>query len=256
MPGGAPTTQSKPTGPAGGNGAGPAGADVRERLRQLLERLTPYVDLPAEDGEMPPELIRGAHDGLLRPGTESDLLLRHAGSYDGNSLLVISLGCSLRRYESELRESSALPAEVAARLRSADDPAGEAGEIAEELAGPRRHKRLIAARLAGQVAAADPESGMPIAGAPDPPDDAPHSASDDFLAIFAPGSDVWQQIETWARATGRHVARERNRALLDAAGVGEAYDVEPLVDRLDVDFLFRLGYVLATCEEELSRADS
>jgi hypothetical protein len=52
------------------------------------------------------------------------------------------------------------------------------------------------------------------------------------------------------------VARERNRALLDAAGDGSAYDVEPLVDRLDVDFLFRLGYVLASCEETASRADS
>jgi len=256
MPGGASTTTTKPTAPASGNGAAPAGVDVRERLRELLERLTGYVEVPSEDGETATELIRGARDGLLGPGTESDLLLRHAASYDGNSLLVVSLGCSLRRFESERHEAAGLREELAARLRGAADPVAEVGEIAEELAGPRRHKRLIAARMAGQAAAVAPESGMPIAGAPDPPVDAPHSASNDFLSIFAPGSDAWQQIETWARTTGRHVARERNRALLDAAGVGDAYDVEPLVDRLDVDFLFRLGYVLATCEEELSRADS
>jgi len=257
MPGRDSASTPKSISPAAGNGAPRAGVDVRARLRELLERLTDYVEVPSETGEMPTELIRGARDGLLGPATESDLLPRHAASYDGNSLLVISLGCSLRRFESERHEAAALPQDLAARLRGADDPGAEAGEIAEELAGPRRHRRLIAARVAGQAAAtAGPESGMPIAGAPDPPVDAPHSASDDFLSIFAPGSDAWQEIETWARATGRHVARERNSALLDAAGVGDAYDVEPLVDRLDVEFLFRLGYVLATCEEELSRADS
>jgi peptidoglycan/xylan/chitin deacetylase (PgdA/CDA1 family) len=257
MPGGDSASTPKSIPPAGGNGAARAGVDVRERLRQLLERLTDYVEVPSDGGETPTELIRGARDALLARATESDLLLRHVASYDGNSVLVISLGCSLRRFESERHEAAALPRDFAARFRGADDPGYEAGEIAEELAGPRRHTRLIAARVAGRAAAtAGPESGMPIAGAPDPPVDAPHSASDDFLSIFAPGSDAWQEIETWARATGRRVARERNSALLDAAGVGDAYDVEPLVDRLDADFLFRLGYVLATCEEELSRADS
>jgi len=254
--GGSPAAM-KPTAPASGNGSGPTGVDVRVRLRELLERLTRYVEVPSEDGEIPADLIRGARDILLGRGTDSKLLLRHVASYDGNSMLVISLGCSLRRFESERHKATALPREVAARLRDADDPVTEAGEIGEELAGPRRHKRLIAAHMAGQAAATPgPESELPIAGTPHPPVDAPHTASDDFLSIFAPGGDAWQQIETWARTTGRHVARERNRALLDAAGVGGAYDVEPLVDRLDVDFLFRLGYVLATCEEELSQAAS
>jgi peptidoglycan/xylan/chitin deacetylase (PgdA/CDA1 family) len=256
IPSPASMTVTKSTASASGNGAGPAGVDVHRRLRELLERLTGYVK-PAPEDEDAAKLIRGARDLLLGPVTESDLLLRHAQAYDGNSLLVISLGFSLRRFESEQPEAAALPEELAARLQEADDPGAEAGVLAEELAGPRRHKRLIAARMAGQAAiTSGGETGMPIAGAPDPPVDAPHSASDDFLSAFAPGSESWQQIETWARATGRHVARERNRALLDAAGVGSAYDVEPLVDRLDVDFLFRFGYALAACEEELSRADS
>jgi hypothetical protein len=46
------------------------------------------------------------------------------------------------------------------------------------------------------------------------------------------------------------------RALLDAAGVDGGYDIERLVQRLDVEFYFRLGYTLAACEGELSRADS
>jgi peptidoglycan/xylan/chitin deacetylase (PgdA/CDA1 family) len=255
-PGRASTAATKPTASTSANGAGPAGVDVRQRLRELLERLTGYVE-PPQDGEPAAELIRGARERLLGPGTDSDLLLRHAAAYDGNSLLVISLGFSLRRFESERHEAAPLQEEFTARLRQAADPVAEAGVVAEQLAGPRRHKRLMASRLAGQAAAtAGGETGMPIAGAPDPPVEAPHSASADFLSIFAPGSDEWQQIESWARATGRHVARQRNRALLDAAGMDGAYDVEPLVDRLDVDFLFRFGYVLASCEEELSRADS
>jgi peptidoglycan/xylan/chitin deacetylase (PgdA/CDA1 family) len=229
--------------------------DVHRRFHEVLERLVGYVEAPAGDEEGS-ELIRGAAKGLLGSAPGSELLLRQAGAYDGNSLLVIALGFSLRRFEAEQGRAAPLPGEIAARLRDAGESTTQVGQLAEELAGPRRHKRLIAARMAGQAAPVGPEAGMPIAGAPDPPVDAPHSATDEFLAFFAPGGETWQEIETWARTTGRHVARERNRALLDASGVGDAYDVEPLVDRLDVDFLFRLGYVVAACEEELSRADS
>ena len=68
----------------------------------------------------------------------------------------------------------------------------------------------------------------------------------------------WALAGTWTDEASAVDLKHRMgwKALLDAAGVGDAYDVEPLVDRLDVDFLFRLGYVLAACEEELSRADS
>jgi peptidoglycan/xylan/chitin deacetylase (PgdA/CDA1 family) len=239
------------------NGDSPAPVDIRARQLKLLERLTTYVELP-EDGDPPAELIRGAYEGLLDSAPGSGLLLRHAAAYEANSLFVISLGFSLRQFEIGRGDAATLPGELVRRLQGAGDPAAEAGAVAEELAGPRRHKRLIAARLASQVAATggDEAAGMPIAGAPDPPVEAPHSASGEFLAIFALGSDAWQRIETWARATGRRVARERNRALLDAAGVDAAFDVEPLVDRLDVDFLFRLGYSLAACGEELARRDS
>lgn len=245
-----------PAGPAAaaaGNGAPPARTDVHARMRELLERLVGYVEPPS--GGDPAGLIGGACDGLLAVAPPSELLLRHAGAYDGNSLLVIALGYSLRRSEADRGEAWPLPEAPSAQLRDAADPLAAAWEVSEELAGPRRHKRLIAARLAGQAATIAPEDTMPIAGAADPPVDAPHSASDDFLSMFAPGADGWQRIESWARATGRHVARQRNRALLDAAGV-ESYDVEPLVDRLDVDFLFRFGYVLAACEEALRRTDT
>ena len=77
-----------------------------------------------------------------------------------------------------------------------------------------------------------------------------------ILSIFAPGLEVWERLEVWARETGRGVARQRMRALLDAAGVDDGFDIERLVQRLDVDFYFRFGYGLAACGEELSRADS
>ena len=248
--------EGKAATPPNTNGASADPFDVRPRFRGLLERLTGYIGAP-DTYEPAGPLIRGARTGLLDEAPGSDLLLRHTAAYEGNSLLVISLGFSLRRFERRKGEAVALPDEPASRLRAAGDPGAEAAAIAEDLAGPRRHERLIAARLAGQAAAtAGVEAGMPIAGAPDPPLEAPHSASEEFLEMFGPGSDAWQQIESWARATGRGVARARNRALLDAAGVDGGFDVEPLVDRLDVDFLFRFGYALASCEEELSRTSS
>src|SRR3954454_7607758 len=249
-----PPEPAKPA-PPSTNGAGARQVDLRERLRGLLDRLMRYIDAPGDD-DSASELIRGARDELLG-GSDSDLLLRHTASYDGNSLLVIALGFSLRRFETLHAKAAPLPDELARRVLEAGDPGVEAGQIGEHLAGPRRHKRLIAARMAEEPApAGGGESGMPILGAPDPPVDAPHSATDDFLAIFAAGPDAWQPIESWARATGRRVARERNRALLDAAGVDSGFDVEPLVDRLDVDFLFRFGYALAACDEVLARTSS
>ena len=226
--------------------------DLRGRLLELLEGLMGYVEAPPDD-EPAADLIRGARALLLGEGTDSDLLLRHTVAYDGTSLLVISLGFSVRRFESERRGATVLGEALAARLRGAENSADDARLIAEELAGPRRHKRLIAARLADQATATTRGvAGLPISGAPDPPVEDPHSATPDFLAVFAPGTETWQELESWARATGRRAARERNRALLDAAGVDGGFDVEPLVDRLDVDFLFRFGYVLAACEEVLA----
>jgi hypothetical protein len=107
---------------------------------------------------------------------------------------------------------------------------------------------------AGATAGEAPPAPLPKPE--EPPVDAPHSATADFLAIFAPGTDVWQDLETWARATGRHLTRKRNQVLLDAAGIGESFDLDTAVNRLDVDFLFRFGYALAACEEELSQAGS
>jgi hypothetical protein len=46
------------------------------------------------------------------------------------------------------------------------------------------------------------------------------------------------------------------RALLDAAGVDGGFDLERLVERLDVEYFLRLGYTLAACDEELSRPHS
>jgi peptidoglycan/xylan/chitin deacetylase (PgdA/CDA1 family) len=230
--------------------------DRRDQLLRLIERLADEVEpLPDED-EPGARLIRGAIVGLDRR-IDHDLLLRHTAAYDTKALLILSLGFSLRRFEHERGAAAGLPEDLAARLQAADDWSAEAGRIAEDLAGPRRYKRLIAARMASQTAMPPSDATPPGTGeVSDPPEDAPHSATTEFLAIFAPGPDVWQELETWARSTGRRVARQRNRALLDAAGIDASFDIAPAVDRLDVDFLFRFGYALAACGEELSPPDS
>ncbi len=102
---------------------------------------------------------------------------------------MIALGFSLRRFESERREATGTFADdLDASLGDAENRGAEARLIAEELAGPRRHKRLIAARLADQAAAtAGGEAGLPISGAPDPPIEAPHSATPDVPDDLRPG---------------------------------------------------------------------
>ena len=233
----------------------PKGGGYAEHLADLLETLAEGVEPTPEEREDGPagRMIRGARLGLADPRTASDLLARHAAAREVNAVRVIALGFSLRRFESDEGGSAQLPARFSARLRGANDPGAEAGLVAQELA---RVNRPIAARLAEQAAEASgvaterriSESGL----ATEPGVD---RASPEFLSIFGPGPEVWERLESWGRETGRGVARRRLRALLDTAGVG-GLDIEPLVDRLDVDFLFRFGYALAACGEELSRADS
>ena len=232
------------------NGSAPERADGErndpERLAELLETLAEGVEAP-ENGEPGPtaRLIRGACLGLAGRRTASDLLARHAAAWEVNGVRLMALGFSLRRFESAEGEAAPLPEQLSVRLRGAADPGAEAGLIAQELAGRMRVKRLIAARLSKGAEATDPGAE---------PDVEP--ASPEFLALFAPGREAWERLESWARETGRGVARKRMRALLDAAGVDGGYDIERLVQRLDVEFYFRFGYTLAACEEELLRADS
>jgi hypothetical protein len=77
-------------------------------------------------------------------------------------------------------------------------------------------------------------------------------ASAAFQPIFGPGAKVWDRLASWAREMAHAAARRRMRTLLDAAGVDDGFELEPIVDRLDADFLFRFGYALAACEEELA----
>jgi peptidoglycan/xylan/chitin deacetylase (PgdA/CDA1 family) len=250
-----------PTDGSGGNGAAPAeareGPGEVERLAELLKTVAEGVEAP-EEPEPASRLIQGACRGLTDRRTASDLLARHAAACEVNGVRMMGLGFSLRHFESAEGGSAPLPEPLWARLRAADDHADEAGVIAKELAGSMRVKRLIAARMAemGSEASSSPAtapriseaSGLPV----EPGDEAP---SPEFLSIFSPGPEVWEELESWARETGRGVARQRMRALLDAAGV-DGFDIERLVERLDVEFYFRFGYTLAACEEELSRTDS
>src|SRR5439155_16126907 len=116
----------------------------------------------------------------------------------------------------------------------------------------------VAAWLAQQSAETPTDAAKPSAPEATAPAAEPgmEPVSPEFLSIFAPGLEVWERLEAWARDACRGVARGRMRALLNAAGVDRDFDIEPLIERLDVDFLFRFGYALGACEEELSRADS
>jgi peptidoglycan-N-acetylglucosamine deacetylase len=246
-----------------GDGSAPKPAHAersdQEHLGELLQRVAEGVEVPEELEAGPAgRLIRGACLGLTDRRTASELIARHAAAYEVNAVRVIALGFSLRAFEAAEGGAAPLTEPFSGRLRSADDPIAEAGLIAQELAGRMRVNRLIAARLAKPVAEAasvptKPRISEATGVATEP---GTERASPEFLSIFAPGIEVWERLEEWARDTGRGVARQRMRALLDAAGVDDGFDIERLVQRLDVDFYFRFGYGLAACGEELSRADS
>jgi peptidoglycan-N-acetylglucosamine deacetylase len=241
---------SPSTAGSGANGSAPRGADGerrdRARLAELLETVAEGVEAP-KDGEpgLAARLIRGACLGLAGRQTASDLLARHVAAWEVNGVRVIALGFSVRCFESAEGEAAPLPGQISSRLLGAADPGAEAGLIARELAGRMRVKRLVAAHLSKAAGETSPDTEPGV----EPP-------SPEFLAIFAPGPEVWEQLESWVREIGRGVARQRMRALLDAAGVDGGFDIERLVERLDVEFFFRFGYTLAACGEELSRTDS
>ncbi len=202
---------------------------------------------PPEDGDPgTARLIRGACLGLADRQTASDLLARNTAALEVNSVRVMALGFSLRRFESTEGDAAPLPEQFSVRLRDAADPGAEAGLIAQELAGRMRVRRLVAARLSQPVEATNPVI-----------DPGAEPASPEFLVDLRDQDPKHgSELESWARDTCRQVARKRMRALLDAAGVDGGFDIERLVQRLDVEYYFRLGYALAACEEELSRADS
>jgi hypothetical protein len=240
--------------------AGGAPHADREHLVALLQKLAEGIQPPPKDAEAVPttSLIRGACQGLVDGLVASDLLARHAARCEANGVRVMALGFSLRRFERADGGAAALPAEFAARLRDADDPGDEAGVIAQELAGRMRVNRLIAVELEKQAAEASSVAAKPYISEATGVATEPgfENASPEFLSMFTLGSEAWEHIEAWARDTCRGTAAQRMRALLDAAGVDSEFEIERLVNRLDVDFYFRFGYALAACEEELSGAGS
>ena len=237
--------------------AAPVGGEDGERrhLADLLEIVAEAVEPTPEEAEGDPaaRLIEGARLGLSSPGTASPLLARYVAAHEINAVRVMALGFSLRRFESSEGSATPLSEELSARLRGAEDAVAAAGAVANELAGPTRVGRLVAARIAEEAATRPGVEVQisPVSGLASTPEiDRP---SPEFLAIFAPGPEVWERLELWARKTGVAVALRRMRELLDAAGVEGSFDIEELVERLDALFLFRYGYALAACEEELSQ---
>jgi peptidoglycan/xylan/chitin deacetylase (PgdA/CDA1 family) len=229
------------------NGGAPRESDGagNGHLAELLEKMGEGLEAPEDMDPVTARLIRGASLGLADPRTASDLLARNTAALEVNSVRVMALGFSLRRFESAQAEAAALPDQFSARLRDAADPGAEAGAIAQELAGRMRVRRLVAARLSRPAGEANRNE-----------DPGAESASPEFLSIFEPGADTWERLESWAQDTCRRVARQRMRALLDAAGVDAGFDIERLIERLDAEYYFRFGYALAACEEELARAIS
>jgi hypothetical protein len=243
----ASSTEAPSTVASNGNGAAPAQADGGRsgHLAELLAKVAVGVQAPADGDPETTRLIQGACDALTDRGTASDLLARQTAALEVNSVRVMALGVSLRRFESADGNATPLPEQLSARLGGAADSGAEAGQIAQELAGRMRVRRLVAARLSQPVGAANPVM-----------DPGAEPASPEFLSIFAAGPEVWERVEWWAQDTCRRVARQRMRGLLDAAGVDGDFDIERLIERLDAEYYFRFGYALAACEEELERGSS
>jgi hypothetical protein len=192
------------------------------------------------DGDAPWErLVREAVGALESDELAgSEILRRNVGALENNAVRVAAVGFALRRAAGV--SGDPIDAEAVARLRAAEDPTLEAGLVARQLAKPTRVDRLVRAALE------DKQTKSSVKSDPDR-----FGAEEDFLTLFAPGEPVWDAIQSWARVELRAVARRRTRALLDAAGAGPEYDLDEVLDRLDVDHLLRLGFVLAACEEEL-----
>jgi peptidoglycan/xylan/chitin deacetylase (PgdA/CDA1 family) len=229
------------------NGAAPPRVDGGPggHLAELLEKVAEGVEPPQDGDPGIRRLIQGACLGLADRETASELLARNTAALEVNSVRVMALGFSLRHFESAEDDAAPLPEQFSARLRDASDPGAEAGVIAQELAGRMRVRRLVAARLSRPVGAANPVD-----------DPGAESASPEFLSIFEPGPEAWEQVESWAQETCRRVARQRMRGLLDAADVDRGFDIDRLVERLDAEYYFRFGYALAACEEEFARVRS
>jgi peptidoglycan/xylan/chitin deacetylase (PgdA/CDA1 family) len=191
---------------------------------------------PAPATDAAGRLIAGAC-GLLHedPPVDSTILRRCVAAHESDAIRVIAIGFALRRFEARSGEPSPLPEAQASRIRSASDPGDGAAVVARELSRPTRIDRLemehAAEEQGGKV-----ESGRT---GPQPP----------FLALFAPGPDVWLPIQAWARRVAAAAAQRRLRELLEAAGVSEPLWEDDVLDRLDVDFLLRFGYVLGACED-------
>lgn len=183
-------------------------------------------------------LIAGACE-LLRddPPVESSVLRRCIAAQESDAIRVVALGFALRLFEARSGEEAPLPGAQASRIRSAPDARDEAAAVARELSRPTRIDRIemehVAGEQGGEGAVDSARTG------PQPP----------FLALFAPGADVWLSIQAWARGVAEAAARQRLRELLEEAGVSEPLWEDRVLDRLDVDFLLRFGYALGACED-------
>ena len=223
-----------------------ADGDRDGHLAELLQKVAEGVEAPEDGDPGTVSLIRGACLGLADRQTASDLLARNVAALEVNSIRVMALGFSLRRFEDTEEDAAPLPEEFSVRLRDASDPSVAAGLIAQELAGRMRVRRLVAARLSQRRRNSQTRLWTLAPS--------PHRRSSSRSSRRGP-----RYGRSSNRGRGRWDAGWREngcRALLDAAGVDNAYEIERLIERLDVEYFFRFGYVLAACEEELARADS
>ena len=210
--------------------------DMDEFMRWLAEG----IEVPP-GAELAARLIAGARAEMTsRRVVGSEMLVRNVLAEENDAVRVIALGFSLRIAELQGGLAAEPPPDVARQLHDGGDPIAAAAAIARQRCPPTRVDKMV------MLYEAEHEGG------PSSVDPARLGAQPGFIELFAPGAEVWEAIQSWGRDAGRRAAEMRMRETLDAAGADSTLAIGPVLDRLDVDFFLRFGYVLRACEEAIA----
>lgn len=218
------------------------GVDFAGYVRGLAEYGSAEVAGPLANPRAE-SLRTAAREHFAREGP-SEPLERAASAYESSVMHAIAMGWSLRFGEASLGPAAPPPPELLERITGAPEPEAEAAVAARALARPSRgdESTEIDAQTLGPGEAQRTPAGARAKRPPKP----------EFLALFAPGEEVWRELEGWIRLEGTATARRRMQDWLKAAGVGSDFGVDHALARIDYESPFRFAYVFAACEACLS----
>jgi peptidoglycan/xylan/chitin deacetylase (PgdA/CDA1 family) len=228
--------------------AGQPGETVDDPTTQLVDTMDRSADrsVGAPLSDPLAEGLRTALDPILEAGSfEGTLLARGTAAFESNAFYPVALGFALRLAERTLGEAGHLPEEFIGHLNEPESDDEPAIKVARRIAAPRAFgPDADAARHAG-----DENEAEAFAADVDFDDPGPV-----FDSVFLPGQAAWRELQVWATGVAADSARRRMSDLLAAAGVGDAVDVQPQVERISYPYALRFGYALAVCDEHLGEA--